>query len=559
MKHVWVLRRSPSQSAARASALARAAMERSRLLSPDDSRRDVVGFLARLAPLGLTLSVALAVVALTAAPPGSVADAAASPVQEGGCAVAPAPRAFLACHHKTGTVAALAVTSKIAALGLWRTSDDGNDPIWAPVDEGDRTNALPCDEDEARDRAAAPGGSSHPTRSTSSFPAAASSSCDPSASTPLVRVFGHWGRGFPASAATTDDGAYADFLARPGDPDRLARVTYAEVDVRAATSMLRRCDGSYRVVHFVRDPVEIALSSARYTRRGDEAWQRAPANPSAALTRVLLASSETPETSDEVRGFQRSPPPDDASPDPRALARRLVASLPARGTREAAAEAAREKKAAEEKADGDGDEPFVSLRSPTQLVRSLPPGAAAVAHLELELLGFGAGVPGFGLANIVNAYKLARSDPERHAVVRLEDVQKGGAAFDAAWRDAIAFVTPGLGPDASASALEAARTEDLTRHADAKGAAHATTGPGGIGESAEDAREARCALLTHEAFGPMLRWFRTASGYPETTDADDDARCGEWAEERARRRPGPGGGGGGEGVEGGRGGVKGGT
>ena len=55
-----MLRRSPSQSAARASALARAAMERSRLLSPDDSRRDVVGFLARLAPLGLTLSVALA-------------------------------------------------------------------------------------------------------------------------------------------------------------------------------------------------------------------------------------------------------------------------------------------------------------------------------------------------------------------------------------------------------------------------------------------------------------------------------------------------------------------
>ena len=156
-------------------------------------------------------------------------------------------------------------------------------------------------------------------------------------------------------------------------------------------------------------------------------------------------------------------------------------------------------------------------------MRSLPPGAAAVAHLELELLGFGAGVSGFGLANIVNAYKLARSDPERHAVVRLEDVQKGGASFDAAWRDAIEFVTPGLGPDASASALEAARTEDLTRHADAKGAAHATAGPGagGIGvESAEDAREARCALLTHEAFGPMLRWFRTASGYPETTDAE---------------------------------------
>ena len=531
-------------------------MERSRLLSPDDSRRDVVGFLARLAPLGLTLSVALAVVALTAGP-GSVADAAASPVPEGGCAVAPAPRAFLACHHKTGTVAALAVTSKIAALGLWRTSDDGNDPIWAPVDEGDLTNALPCDEDEARrGAAAAPGGSSHPTRLTSSsFPATAASSpsCDPSASTPLVRVFGHWGRGFPASAATIDDRAYADFLARPGDPDRLARVTYAEVDVRAATSMLRRCDGSYRVVHFVRDPVEIALSSARYTRRGDEAWQRAPANPSAALRRLLLADA----SKFGLLGEGETPPDDDASPDPRALARRLVASLPARGTREAAAEAAREKKFAEEKADGDGDdfEPFVSPRSPTRLVRSLPPGAAAVAHLELELLGFGAGVSGFGLANIVNAIKLARSDPERHAVVRLEDAQKGGASFDAAWRDAIEFVTPGLGPDASASALEAARTEDLTRHADAKGAAHATAGPdaGGIGvESADDAREARCALLTHEAFGPMLRWFRTASGYPETTDADDDARCGEWAEERARRRPrGAGGGGGGEGGEGG--------
>ena len=121
-------------------------MERSRLLSPDDSRRDVVGFLARLAPLGLTLSVALAV-ALTAGP-GSVADAAASPVPEGD-AQSPQRRGRSSRHYKTGTVAALAVTSKIAALVCGARATAGTTRSGRPW-TGDLTNALPCDEDEAR-------------------------------------------------------------------------------------------------------------------------------------------------------------------------------------------------------------------------------------------------------------------------------------------------------------------------------------------------------------------------------------------------------------------------
>ena len=86
-----------------------------------------------------------------------------------------------------------------------------------------------------------------------------------------------------------------------------------------------------------------------------------------AVRRLLLADA----SKFGLLGEGETPPDDDASPDPRALARRLVASLPARGTREPAAEAARENKFAEEKADGDGDdfEPFVSPRCPTRFMR----------------------------------------------------------------------------------------------------------------------------------------------------------------------------------------------
>ena len=44
---------------------------------------------------------------------------------------------------------ALAVTSKIAErLGAWRTSARGSEPIYAPFDEGEHRDALPCDDDD---------------------------------------------------------------------------------------------------------------------------------------------------------------------------------------------------------------------------------------------------------------------------------------------------------------------------------------------------------------------------------------------------------------------------
>ena len=213
-----------------------------------------------LAPVTFLAGVSIAVVTVSsrfAIPPADNSDTIGRPTavpKTGRCDVPPAPRLFLACHDDASADMALAVTSKIAErLGAWRTSARGSEPIYAPFDEGEHRDALPCDDDDE-------------TR----LDHARDDDCRPELSLPWAQVWRRWNRReLSLPRATSAD---ADDHHPSSDP---------------VVSALARCRADYRVVHFARDPMALALRSTRIARRDDRLVRDLPARQAALVAMEL--------------------------------------------------------------------------------------------------------------------------------------------------------------------------------------------------------------------------------------------------------------------------------
>lgn len=221
-----------------------------------------------LAPVTFLAGVSIAVVAVSsrfAAPPADNSDTIGRPTavpETGRCDVPPAPRLFLACHDDAGADMALAVTSKIAErLGAWRTSARGSEPIYAPFDEGDRRDALPCDDDDEN-----------------RLDPARDDDCRPELSLPWAQIWRRWNRRSPADADHHHPSSSGD----PSTKNKNAK----DQDQDPVVSALARCRADYRVVHFARDPMALALR-ATHARRDDDLVRDLPARQAALVAMEL--------------------------------------------------------------------------------------------------------------------------------------------------------------------------------------------------------------------------------------------------------------------------------
>ena len=349
-----------------------------------------------LAPVTFLAGVSIAVVTVSSrfAAPADNSDTIGRPTavpETGRCDVPPAPRLFLACHDDASADMALAVTSKIAErLGAWRTSARGSEPIYAPFDEGEHRDALPCDDDDEN-----------------RLDHARDDDCRPELSLPWAQVWRRWNRReLSLPRATSAD---ADDHHPSSDP---------------VVSALARCRADYRVVHFARDPMALALRSTRIARRDD------------------------------------------------------------------------------------------------RLVRNLPARQAALVAMELERTRSAAGV---GMLDMVDGLRRAREDPRRQTVVRAEDAESGGASFGDAWETTARWADPGR-PTRKSRGWWRRRGKKTRRGRESHAGGTRARGAE-LGMTEEEEAEARCALMTHADFGPMLRGFQETAGYAPMSDEEVAAAC----------------------------------